>query len=173
MTLRWLIALLALPVLAACSGEERDISLRTFHSLDDGPEEFAILPTGELQKPESYAALPPPTPGGANRTDPTPRQDAVAALGGQPGALVPAGIPAADGALVAYVGRNGTAPGIRRTLAQEDEDFRRRKSRFGRIRIVRTDRYYNAYKRQALDAQAVKRRWRNAGAPTPTAPPEN
>ncbi|MGR3373932.1 MAG: DUF3035 domain-containing protein [Pseudooceanicola nanhaiensis] len=165
-----ILVLLLIPALAACSG--RDIRLRSFNTTSGGPEEFAILPTKPLEEPADYATLPPPTPGGSNRTDLTPKADAVAALGGRPSALTPgAGIPAGEGALVAYASRQGRDPAIRQTLAQEDEDFRRRQSRFTKIRLFKVDRYYQAYRRQKLDSQKTAREWRRAGAPTPTAPP--
>ncbi|WP_163848423.1 DUF3035 domain-containing protein [Pseudooceanicola aestuarii] len=157
--------------LAACGERERDISLRSFHNPGGGPEEFAILPNKALEAPPSYAELPAPTPGQGNRTDLTPEADAVAALGGNPAALDNRGVAASDAALVAHAGRRGINPDIRPVLTEEDEDFRRRKSRFTKIRLFRVDRYYPAYKRQALDGQKEKQRWQNAGAPTPTAPP--
>lgn len=171
-TLR-LIPLLALPALAACSGEDRDTRLRTFYNNSGGPEEFAILPNKPLEAPQNFRELPQPTPGGSNRTDLTPKADAVAALGGRPSALNQTGVPGSEGALVAYTGRNGRAADIRPVLAQEDEDFRKRKSRFTNIRLFRIDRYYQVYKRQSIDAQSTANRWRRAGAPTPTAPPED
>ena len=66
--------------LSACAGDGRLMNLVS----DDGPEEFAILPTKPLELPPDLAALPDPTPGGSNITDQTPDADAVAALGGNP-----------------------------------------------------------------------------------------
>ena len=37
----------------------------------------------------------------------------------------------------------------------------------------RADEYYSAYEDQSVDPRAEQNRWRNAGAPTPTAPPPN
>ncbi|WP_323783986.1 DUF3035 domain-containing protein [Thalassovita sp.] len=166
----WL--LIAGLVLAACSGEERDISLRDLRSFTDGPDEFSILPGKELQAPKDYTALPAPTPGGSNLTDQDPLGDGIAALGGRASARQPgAGIPAADSALVNHSSRKGVPSDIRETLAAEDEDFRRRKSRFTKIRIVKVDRYAQAYERQKLNAHAEQDSWRRRGVATPTAPP--
>ncbi len=168
--LRAVILVTATATLAAC-GADRDIRLRSFNSNAGGPEEFAILPTKPLEAPKNMTDLPPPTPGEANRTDLTPKKDAVAALGGKPSALNRTGIPASEGSLVAYAGRNGRDQNIRGTLAKEDESFRRRQSFLTKIRIVKVDRYYQAYRRETLDGQSTATRWRRAGAPTPTAPP--
>jgi hypothetical protein len=168
----WLPTLGLMLGLAACGS--RDIRL---HDLDgsstDGPEEFAVLPVKSLQQPDDFTTLPTPTPGGANLTDPTPKQDGLAALGGRPSRLGSAdgAIPATDAALVRHSARFGGQAGIRETLAAEDEDFRRRQSRFTKLRVVRTDRYILAYRRLALDPYAEVARWRRAGAQVPSAPP--
>ena len=153
--------------LAACAGDGRLMNL----SSEDGPEEFAILPTRPLEMPPDLAELPAPTPGGANITDPTPEADAVAALGGNPAQLGAQGVGAADGALIAYAGRGGITPGVRQVAAQEDQAFRARRSRRPLEVIARTNVYQRAYQGQALDSQAELERWRRAGARTPSAPP--
>lgn len=171
---RRILALLVLGmVLSACG--ERDIRMRHLTGDgNDGPEEFAVLPNKPLTAPESYSALPPPTPGGNNRADATPKADGIAALGGNPALLAEGGpVPASDGALVRYAARNGVPQNIRQTLAASDQDFRRRQSRFTRIRIVKDDRYARAYRRLTLDANAEAARWRARGIPTPSAPPAN
>ena len=141
-------------------------------SSTDGPDEFAILPPKALSMPTDIAALPDPTPGGANRTDPHPQDDAVVALGGKVPAQI-AGIPAVDGGLVNYSSRNGVTAGIRDTLGSEDLDFRRKHP--GRIleRTFGLNVYYKAYKDYWLDAYAELARWRQAGLATPSAPPAN
>ena len=169
----WIIPMITVLALAGC-GSDRDIRLRSFVNNSGGPEEFAVLPAKPLQAPPSSAALPRPTPGGSNLTDQNPIGDAVAALGGNPAALQPgAGIPAGDAALVRHASRNGTDGTIRATLAAEDEDFRRRKSRFTRIRIAPVDRYVEVYRPQTLDPDAEAERFRRVAIPTPTAPPED
>ncbi len=66
--------------LAAC-GEPEQPSLMNIASNTSSPDEFAVLPGKELTIPRDLASLPTPTPGGTNITDPTPRNDAIAALG--------------------------------------------------------------------------------------------
>ncbi|MGY3438611.1 MULTISPECIES: DUF3035 domain-containing protein [unclassified Marinovum] len=156
--------------LAACG--ERDITLHELGAGSDGPEEFAIVPPKPLQEPESFTALPPPTPGGKNRTDQTPEADAVAALGGDRTRVEPqgTGVGAGDGTLVTYASRNGVNGEIRTQLAQEDREFRRRASIFS-WQIMREDRYYDAYRRMAIDPYAMLRLFRRAGVRTPAADP--
>lgn len=161
--------LFVLPVLVAgCA----NVGLRQLQSNSKGPDEFGIQPVATLQEPANYTDLPKPTPGGSNLTDRSAVTEGVKALGGTVGD--PNGpIPASDGALVRHASRLGVSPDIRTTLAQTDADFRRRKARLTQYRIVPVDRYNQAYRRQALDAQAELRRWRGAGARTPSAPPAN
>ena len=78
---------------------------------------------------------------------------------------------ASDGALVRHASRNGVDPNIRADLAERDAKFRKRKARLTQFRIVPVDRYDQAYKRQALNAEAEAARWRRAGARTPSSPP--
>lgn len=161
--------LFVLPVLiAGCA----NVGLRDLRSTSKGPDEFGIQPVASLQEPASYRELPPPTPGGVNRTDRSALAEGAQALGGQ--LTNPSGpVPASDGALVRQAGRFGVNQNIRQTLAETDADFRRRKSRFTQYRIVPVDRYNEAYKKEALDARAEQNRWRRAGARTPSAPPGN
>jgi hypothetical protein len=163
--------LIACTALAGCGGVDRDITLRKIRNTSNGPEEFTIVPGKPLEAPPNFVELPAPTPGGSNRTDQQPIADAVAALGGRPGALNDSGISAADGALVTAAARRGVDPSIRPTLAAEDEQFRRRKSRANQFRIFGGDEYYRAYRNESLDPLATQRIWRSAGAPTPSAPP--
>lgn len=165
--MRKLAFLFVLPVLVAgCA----NVGLRELQSTSKGPDEFGIQPVGALQEPANYTELPAPTPGGANRVDRSALADGAKAFGGNLGdANAP--VPASDGALVQYVSRLGVSPNIRETLAETDAAFRKRKSRFTQYRIVPVDRYNQAYRREALDAQAEMNRWRNAGARVPSAPP--
>jgi len=162
-----IMALLATGMLAACGGND---GLRDLRSSSGGPDEFSVLPVKPLEVPET-TNLPAPTPGGTNRTDPTPKADAVAALGGRASAANAGGIPAADTALVSHARRGGVTPGIREQLAQEDAQFRQRRSAGGIFNILGRDRYFRAYSGQALDAYAELQRFRNLGVQTPTAPP--
>lgn len=158
------VALALLVVLAGCGGG--DPRLMNVRSEGNGPDEFAILPPRPLAMPASLSDLPPPTPGGANRTDPTPTEDAITALGGRPGAGV-----AGDAALIGHVSRYGLAADIRQVLATEDLAFRTDNQ--GRIleRLFNVNVYFRAYADQSLDQQAELRRWRRAGVRTVSAPP--
>ncbi|MEC8194911.1 MAG: DUF3035 domain-containing protein [Pseudomonadota bacterium] len=167
--LRLLIVGMAALSLAACT------SGKTLHSnapTGDGPDEFSVMPAKELTQPTDYVALPPPTPGGVNRTDQDPLGDAVAALGGSAAARSPynTGIPASDGALVNYSSRLGREANIRSTVWDEDEEFRRKRGRFTSIRISKKGLYEDVYKRQALDYRSEWWKWKRAGARTPAAP---
>ncbi len=167
-----LVAGLALVGLTACSGEGRDITLHDLRTNSGKPEEFSIVPNKPLEQPENYRELPPPTPGGANRTDQTPLKDAVALLGGNPSRLDAGdGVPRGDGAIINQASRFGRDPGIRQELAAEDLAFRKRNSLFT-WSLVPQDDYKRAYRRQALDPYAWLERFRRAGARTPSAPPE-
>ncbi|WP_439111866.1 DUF3035 domain-containing protein [Lentibacter sp.] len=164
-----MLILLAAVGLSACG--ERDISMRQLEKPNEGPDEFGILPSRALEAPSDYTTLPAPTPGQASLTDRNPKAEGIAALGGNPASLAPAGVPASDAALVNHASRNGGTPDIRGTLATEDEAFRARKSRFTKIRLIKTDRYAQAYKRQSLDPYDTWYSFRRTGVRTPTAPP--
>lgn len=163
-------ALVGAVLLAGCGGGDPD--LLNLASSNDGPDEFGILPTKPLQAPTDFSTLPPPTPGGRNLTDPTPDEDTVAALGGNPGALHAAGVPAGDGALVAHAGRNGVQGNIRGQLAAEDLEFRRDNQ--GRLleRLFNVNVYFKSYRRQELDQHREKERLRARGVKTNSAPPD-
>lgn len=163
------IALFAVLALSGC-GSQGTPELMNIRS-KEGPDEFGILPPKPLEMPQSLADLPEPTPGGANRTDPTPEADAIVALGGRPGAA--GGIPAADGALFAQAGRFGLDGAIRQTLAAEDLDWRRTND--GRLleRVFNVNVYYKAYAPMSLDQGAELAYWRSRGVRTPSAPPQS
>lgn len=152
--------------LSACA----NTGLRNLQNNTAGPDEFMIDPVKPLEEPASYNTLPPPTPGRSNLADRSAINEGIAAFGGRP-QVQQGGIPAADAALVQHAGRLGVAPNIRADLAETDAAFRQRKARFTRIRLVPVDRYAQAYRRQALDADAEAARWRRAGARTPSYPP--
>ncbi len=159
----------ALLMLAACGGGKDVPNLMNVRSETNGPDEFSILPPKPLELPEDLAALPEPTPGGENLTDPRPFDDAIVALGGKPQAT--GGVPAGDGALYSYATRKGVTAGIRQTLAAEDLEFRQKND--GRLleRIFNVNVYFKAYRKQSLDQYAELERWRRAGARSPSAPP--
>lgn len=163
-------ALVAALFVAGCSGN-RSSGLIPLRSTTPGPDEFAILPPKPLSMPENLAALPEPTPGGSNRTDPTPIADATLALGGSAAALTrPA--PTSDSAILAHATRFGVAPGIRADLAAADRDYRRRNR--GRLleRVFNITVYYRVYEPLSLDQTAELERWRARGVRTVGAPPE-
>ena len=159
--------ILALATTAACGGGD---NLRELGRPGDGPDEFRIVPGQPLQPPENYSELPAPTPGGTNLTDQDPLQDGVAALGGRRSA--PTGsIPGSDGGVVNYASRFGRDGSIRQALAAEDEAYRQRRGRFSRIRLQKRDFYALVYRPQTLNARTEARKWRRAGAATPSSNP--
>ncbi len=160
------VAGLALLMLGACSD---DNSLMNIRATGNGPDEFGILPSKPLEMPQSLAALPAPTLGGANRTDQNPEADAIAALGGNASAR--GGIPSADATLVSQASRFGVEGGVRQVLATEDYAYRRDND--GRLleRLFNVNVYYSAYKPMSLDQQAELARWRSVGVRNVSAPP--
>ena len=165
-------AMVAALALSACARGDKLPELMNIRSQNRSPDEFTVLPTKPLTLPEDLASLPTPTPGGSNITDPTPESDAVAALGGNPGALTPNGIAAGNGVLVSHAARFGTGADIRQVLAAEDLDYRRKHD--GRLleRIFNVNVYFKAYAPMSLDQYLELQRWRNAGVRTVGAPPE-
>jgi len=165
-----LICVIAVSMVTACS-RNREPRLLNIESNTSGPDEFAILPNKPLQEPENYSALPPPTPGGSNRTDVSPHGDAIVALGGNP-AAVSRGIPASDGGLINHASRYGRSGTIRQQLAAEDLKFRRRKNGRPLERMFNVNTYFRAYRRMSLDQYAELERFRRLGVRTPAAPPD-
>ena len=160
------IALAATLLLSACASGDPELMNLTS---GEGPDEFGIVPPKPLAMPETLAELPTPTPGGGNRADRDPEGEAIAALGGKPGAS--GGIPSGDAALYAHAARYGVESGIRSTLATEDLEWRRDNN--GRVleRWFNVNVYYKAYRKQSLDQQSELARWRDAGVRTSSAPP--
>lgn len=150
-------------------GSDTTPSMMNLRSASNGPDEFSILPVKPLELPKDLAALPEPTPNGANLVDPNPMGDAIIALGGKPRDSNAGS--AADNGLLAYAARNGVTSDVRATLAAEDLDYRRRNN--GRLleRLFNVNTYFKAYTRQALDQNAELARWRGQGVATPSAPP--
>ncbi|RVT83521.1 DUF3035 domain-containing protein [Rhodobacteraceae bacterium CCMM004] len=166
----WHMAALATAMALAVAGCSDQPRLLNLTAANDGPDEFGILPTKPLQAPASYNDLPPPTPGQANRTDPTPNADAVAALGGRPSALVGGGL--RDPALISHTTRYGVEAGIRQTLAAADLEYRREND--GRLleRLFNVNVYFKAYRPLSLDQYEELERLRRSGVWTPAVPPE-
>ncbi|NIZ61919.1 DUF3035 domain-containing protein [Sedimentitalea sp. CY04] len=146
--------------------------LRELQQPSTGPDEFMVMPAGQLTPPENYALLPTPTPGGSNLTDQNPQADAVVALGGNPAALNSGGgVPTSDGALVTASSRYGVQPDIRASLAAEDAAFRKRENRTARFKLFAVDRYEEAYDKETLNPFKINQWFRNSGYGTPSAPP--
>ncbi len=154
-------------VLAACGKDDGLLNIK--QEPGEGPDEFAVLPTKPLEMPEDLAALPDPTPGGTNRTDPTPEFDVAEALGGNAAVLSRR---SSDGALLAHATRFGVSPNIRATLAEEDARFR--SNNRGRVleRLFDVNVYFRAYEFMELDQYAELERMRRAGIRTPAVPPD-
>ena len=168
------VALIAVIALSAC-GQKKDPILMNIRSSTSGPDEFTILPGKPLQTPDYQAALPAPTPGGSNLTDPTPMADAVAALGGNPARVAPTGtgkVGRGDGAIVNHASRFGTSGNIRQVLAGEDLEFRRKNN--GRVleRWFNVNVYFKAYSKMSLNQHRELARFRRLGVRTPSAPPD-
>ena len=140
-------------------------------NLQNGPDEFAIVPTKHLQLPEDLVSLPDPTPGGGNLVDPSPEHDAVAALGGQLARLDSTRVGAGEGALLAAAERNGTAANIRTVLAEEDKEFRKKNGPKLLERWFKVDTYLKSYKDETLPARRTNEQLRRVGIKTPTVAP--
>ena len=166
-----LLFLIAAVTLAACGGREDRVPnlLSISQPTSDGPDEFSVLPAEPLVLPSDLAALPPPTPGQANRTDPTPRAEAIAALGGNPAVLSRA---SNDGALVRYAGRFGVSDNIRATLAASDLRFRQQNDGRPLERLFDVNVYFDSYEPLSLDQYAELERLRRAGIRTSSVPPD-
>ncbi|MEF3047973.1 DUF3035 domain-containing protein [Pseudotabrizicola sp. L79] len=166
LTGRTLLAMTIAVMLSACGGSDKAPQLMNIRSTTAGPDEFGILPPKPLEMPKDLAALPEPTPGGVNLTDPTPEADAILALGGTPGRGV-----GLDAGIVGHASRFGVSSNIRATLASEDVQWRRDNN--GRVleRLFNVNVYYRAYENMSLDQHAELFRWRKLGVRTPSAPP--
>jgi len=167
-----LLVFMASLALSACSRSDKQPRLLNIKSSTQGPDEFSILPNKPLEQPESFDALPTPTPGGRNRVDASPNEDAIVALGGNPAVVARSGVPASDVGLINHASRFGVSTGIRQTLASEDLKFRQRKDGRPLERLFGVNVYFRAYERQSLDQYEELERFRVRGVRTPAAPPE-
>lgn len=153
-------------VLTACGNKP----LHDIRPLGNGPDEFGILPSKPLTAPQDYAFLPPPTPGGENLTDRNPTSEAIVALGGRE-ASQSTQIPSSDAALVTASSRYGVESGVRESLAEEDEAFRKRQGRLTAIKLFPVDRYEQVYRKQKLEPFSQADAFRKSGVVTPSSPP--
>lgn len=151
-------ALVLVISISACAGGG---TVEGVNGAGDGPDEFSVLPGKPLQSPKDFTNLPVPTPGGQNLTDPTPKADAFAALGGRRSAVTRS---TTDAALLAYAGRYGVASDIRADLAPRNPNRRQRGGFLGRL--------LSGAGGQLLDKYRELERLRAAGVPTPSAPPK-
>ncbi|WP_435165730.1 DUF3035 domain-containing protein [Falsirhodobacter sp. 1013] len=151
--------------LSACGGSD-DPNLIRLRATGNGPDEFSVVPQRPLEMPPSLNELPPPTPGGVNRTEPNPQGQAIVALGGNPNAGT-----AGDRALLTATNRYGTQANVRGDLATDDQTFR--DGNRGRLlnRVFSNTTYYQAYSDQTLDPRSEAARWQEQGLRTPAAPP--
>ena len=159
----WAAALLAPLALAGCGEGGIAGGLRSA-GVGGKPDEFMVLPTRPLEMPESFAALPPPTPGAVNRVDYRPHAEAVSGLTGRPQVQGSGG-----GALVAAAGPRD--PAIRTQLAQEDVVWRQ--THHGRLleRLFSKDREALVYRPMVLNAPEAFVDQRARGRQVPAAPP--
>lgn len=151
-------------VLAGC-GEGGPAGFLRSSGISTTPDEFMVLPTRPLEMPADLSALPPPTPGTANRVDYQPNAEAVAGLTGRQG---PAG--RADGA--ALVARTGAGSAqIRTVVAVEDAEYRAQNR--GRLleRWFARDQDALVYRNQTLDAPVTFEAMRARGVGVPAPPP--
>lgn len=161
---------MAVAALVAGCGADENPELMNLRKDRQGPDEFSILPTRPLQMPTNLSALPTPTPGGTNLTDPMPMADAIAALGGRSQALRDQ-IPFSDNPLITQVSRYGADPAIRTTLAGEDLKWRQKNNGRFLERMFNLSVYADAYKPMSLNQYTESERWRALGVQTPAAPP--
>lgn len=158
--------------LAACGGdtptdESPPLLERVVAGAYEAPEEFAVVPKKPLVMPSDMTALPPPSAAGTSRSEPTPRADARAALGGGP----TTGTAGADRALLAAVSAQTAQPDIRAVLAAEDEEFRRRNQGLILDRLFGAFTESDRYGAYALNAEAELLRLRARGVQVPQLPP--
>lgn len=171
---KFILVMSLVSLIAACGKNPVFGKNGNFRLKDAGPDEFAVLPTKELQQPENYATLPPPTLGSANRVDLTPERDVVAALGGKPELLDSKLIGRGELPLITAASRFGVSADIRERLAAEDAALRN-KNKLKFLRSWYSDKQYlKRFGDQALKPYDELIRLRAAGAAgvrIPTAPP--
>jgi hypothetical protein len=165
------LSVMALGLLAACGappeGGNRGLLQRV--GLGPGkPDEFLVMPSRELEQPETTEVLPPPTPGGTNRVDIVPKASAIAALSGDPDRGFATS--QSDLALIRAARATATTPDIRSRLAEEDAEYREdnRGRLLERLSNLGDNKVYDG---MILDADRELERLRRLGVRTPAAPP--
>lgn len=156
--------LLTAATVAGCGGNRGPAGFLRSAGVGGTPDEFMVLPTKPLEMPENMAALPPPTPGAANRVDYHPREVAIAGLTGRPALATTNG--------AALVARSGPAdPNVRTALAAEDAEWRATNHGLIFERMFTRDRTALVYRPMVLDAPAELERLRRMGVEVPPPPP--
>lgn len=155
-------------LLGACSEGKREGIFKSIGSRPEAPVEFAVIPHHPLELPEDLQELPVPNPGGRSRTDLTPIEDALVALGGSPSGGISV---QSDAAILAATGATRAPADIRRTLAVEDAEYRNgNKGKFFE-RVFNKVSESTTYEDMILDAELEAQRLRVRGLQTPDFPP--
>ncbi len=139
-----------------------------FKIRDAGPDEFAIVPTKELEIPEDTTTLPEPALGSVNRVDLVPQKDAVAALGGQPDRLDSTLVANDEQALIAAASRNGVSADIRDQIAEDDKKFNKKNRRKRFERWFGFGSRLKTYQNQSIEQTQELNRLRRQGVRTPS-----
>ncbi len=139
-----------------------------FKIRDAGPDEFAIVPTKELEIPEDTTTLPEPALGSVNRVDLVPQKDAVAALGGQPDRLDSTLVANDEQALIAAASRNGVSADIRDQIAEDDKKFNKRNRRKNFERWFGFGSRLKTYQNESIEQTQELNRLRRQGVRTPS-----
>ena len=168
--------ILSITLFAALAGCDTSQGIGRFvageKNLQNGPDEFGIVPFRPLELPDGLTSLPDPTPGGRNLTDSLPEHDAVAALGGRPEMLDSNRIGAGETALLAATERNGTVANIRAVLAEEDKVFRKKNGPKLLQRWFKVNTYLDTYKGETLQARRTNALLRSKVIKTPSVSPD-
>lgn len=169
-----LLALALVATLSACGGSSGDPTrqslLRTIGLRQPPPDEFLVVERKPLEMPPSLRELPPPTPGGVNRVDPQPLEDASALLSNAGRPVASAAPSPGETAFLATTGADAADPAVRDTLVAEDAALKEGGQRYG-LRTFFGRQTFDPYRTEVLDPQAETQRLREQGVATPAAPP--
>lgn len=155
-------------VLGACSiGSEGGSFAEQVGLASPPPDEYAVVANRELQMPASYD-LPTPTPGAPSLVEARPVEEARAALFETEVAST-TGPSAGEAALLAAAGADQAEPGIRQTVATEQDEFVQSGQRYGLTSIFGY-KIPGAEDGEVLDADEESRRLAAEGLLSPIAP---
>ena len=156
-------------LVSGCSNNEMGFFSR------EGPNEFSVVPTEQLELPEAFpqqvSDLPRPAPGATNRVDVSPVADVTSAFGGTVGSQGGNEVPGGELHFVRAAARLGMDEDIRRDLLAADRAHRSEYRARPLEIVLGTSIYYRIYEDVTLDAYVELARLRNAGVTTPVAPP--